>query len=114
MARRVQRTELATARFNGLFARMVKARPKGGAGHGTARLIGLRLADLTNSEKQEITRKIDSVLDSVEGSGQAGKAIGLNSAARAIVHRVAAGRGFSHETSGDKGEMFFSMPKRHP
>ena len=39
---------------------------------------GLRLGDLTNSEKQEITKRIESLLDSIEGSRQAGKAIGLN------------------------------------
>ena len=53
-------------------------------------------------------------MDSIEGSGQAGKAIGLNSAARAIVHRVAAGRGFSHETSEDKSEMLLFHDEKAP
>ena len=75
---------------------------------------GLRLGDLTGSENQEIARKIGSVLDSIEGSGQAGKATGLNSPARAIVHRVSAGRGFSHETSEDKGEMLLFHVEKAP
>ena len=75
---------------------------------------GLRLGDLTSPENQEITRKIGSVLDCIEGSGQAGEAIGLNSAARAIVHRVSAGRGFSHETSEDKGEMLLFHVEKAP
>ena len=50
--------------------------------------IGLSLGDLAFSDKQEVTRRIESMMDSIEGSGQAEKAI----AARAIVHRVAAGR----------------------
>ena len=75
---------------------------------------GLRLGDLTNSEKQEITKRIESLLDSIEGSGQAGKAIGLNSAARAIVRRIAAGRGFSHETSEDKSEMLLFHGEKAP
>ena len=75
---------------------------------------GLRLGDLTTSEKQEITKRVESLLDSIEGSGQAGKAIGLNSAARAIVHRIAAGRGFSHETSEDKSEMLLFHAEKAP
>ena len=72
--------------------------------------VGVRLANLSESERREGLQSVELVLDVAESERQPVKLCGLNPAGRALVHQLCSSRGLNHETSKDKEYMSVCDP----